>query len=92
MRTIKVKVTPKIGKIREYDYDEPQTWEEAIEMSERGLDYEFKSVYLTKRKSNFQDKKRTALDKKNLGLFRSMNKEELQAVADRLGVDLDMDD
>ena len=67
MRTIKVSVTCKLaGKkfTREFDYDEPESLEEGIEM-----DGEEKLIktWLNERKTNFQDKKRkemlTAIEK-----------------------------
>jgi len=58
MKTIKVSVKAKMGKLekmQEFSYDEPENFEEAIEM-----DGEAKAMktYLNERKTNFQDKKR----------------------------------
>ena len=63
MREIKVSVKAKVGTIqmsKEFDYQEPETWQEAIEMATKaGGDEagEFKR-YLNERKTNFQDSKR----------------------------------
>ena len=61
MKTIKVSVKAKVGKLektKEFDYDEPETLEEAIE--EDSKETLFKT-YLIKRKTNFQDKQRKDL-------------------------------
>ena len=58
MKTIKVSVKAKVGKLEKtasFDYDEPETLEEAIEAD--GKNDLFKT-YLIKRKTNFQDKQR----------------------------------
>ena len=60
MRTIKVSVTAKVGSIKvskEFDYDEPISWEEAVDMADNDEAGEFKR-YLNERKTNFQDVKR----------------------------------
>ena len=61
MITEKVRVKAKIGALvieKEYDYDRPEDFEEAIEM-----DGEAKALktYLNERKTNFQDKKRKGI-------------------------------
>jgi predicted ArsR family transcriptional regulator len=58
MRTIKVSVKAKVGKLektKEFDYDEPSDFAEAIEMD--GEREAFKT-FLNERKTNFQDKMR----------------------------------
>jgi hypothetical protein len=58
MRTIKVSVKAKVGKLektKEFDYDEPEDFAEAIEMD--GEVKAFKT-FLNERKTNFQDSMR----------------------------------
>jgi hypothetical protein len=58
MKTQKVRVVAKLGAIevkRHFDYDEPETLEEAVDMDG---DSKVMSLYLTERKTTFQNKQR----------------------------------
>jgi len=88
MRTIKVSVTPKFGKAKDFDYDEPENWAEAVEYSKKGETFEFKQ-YLTKRKSNFQDKQRKALDEKALQVIKKLTADQMAELAEKMGISLD---
>ena len=57
MKSIKVQVKAKVGTIvatKEFDYNEPESWDEAIELADGDEAGEFKR-YLNERKTNFQD-------------------------------------
>ena len=80
MKTIKVSVKAKVGKLEktaEFDYQEPETLEEAIESD--GKDELFKT-YLIKRKTNFQDKNRK-------GMVDKMTK-AIQKKLEELGIEI----
>ena len=63
MRTIKVSVKAKVGTLqtsKEFDYDEPSNFEDAIEMDTEKVAFK---TYLNERKTNFQDKMRKQMVK-----------------------------
>jgi len=63
MKSIKVQVKAKFGSIEveeEFDYNEPDSWKEAVDMADGNEAGEFKR-YLNERKTNFQDSKRKAM-------------------------------
>lgn len=90
MRTIKVSVKAKIGALETssvFDYDEPDNWQEAIQASEDGEASEFK-IYLIKRKTNFQDAKRSKMVKQLTSKLGALSKDKLI----ELGLNFDDDD